>query len=69
MPGLDIVWVRQFFLFKCQGHIYPGIVIQWYSHCGDVWVIEPDIHKDSKHIIDKIHLDTIVHSSHLITVY
>ena len=34
-----------------------------------MWVVEPDMHEDGKHIIDIIHLDTIVCSAYLIAVY
>ena len=50
--------------------------IQWYSHYGDesdegvgMWVIEPEMHDNGSHIIDIVHLDTIVCSAHLIAVY
>jgi hypothetical protein len=75
MCSLDVARVKQFFSFKSQGHLYPCAIVQWYSHCYDepdedtgMWVVEPDVH-DGKPTTDIIHLDTILHSAHLIGVY
>ena len=76
MCGLDVAHVKQFISFNCQGHVYPCAAIQWYSRCGDepnedtgMWIVEPDICEDGKHVTHIIHLDTIFHSAHLIAVY
>ena len=75
MCGLDVAWVKQFFSFKSQGHLYPCCIVQWYSNCYDepdedtgMWIVEPDAY-DGKPTTDMIHVDTIVHSAHLIAVY
>ena len=34
-----------------------------------MWIVEPNICEDSKHVAHIIHLDTIFHSAHLIAVY
>ncbi|KAF8508678.1 hypothetical protein BU17DRAFT_77929 [Hysterangium stoloniferum] len=76
MCGVDIACIKQFFSFKCQGHLYPCAAVQWYSHCGNepdedtgMWIVEPDVYEDGGRITDIIHLDAIVHYAHLIAVY
>lgn len=65
MCGLNVACVKQFFSFNCQGCVYLCAAIQWYSCCGDepdedtgMWIVEPDICKDSKCVTHIIHLDS-----------
>jgi len=76
MCSWDIAHVKQFFSFRSQDCLYPCAMVQWYSRCGDepdedtgIWIVEPDVCKDSMPFTDIIHLDIIVCSSHLIAVY
>ena len=34
-----------------------------------MWIVEPDVCEDSKHVTDMIHHDTMFCSAHLIAVY
>ena len=76
MRGLDIAQVCLFFEFSFRGIKYPCVLIQQFSCIADkpdedtgMWIIEPDRDPTGLPICETIHLDTIVHGTHLIGVY
>ena len=76
MQGMDVAHVHLFFSFKYCNILYLCALIQWYSCCSDepdedtgMWVVEPDFNHDGSPTMAIVHLDTIIHASHLIGVY
>ena len=73
--GLLVACVNLFFSFSFQNTIYPCALVQWFSTYGDspceetgLWRVEPDLDVMGRRMCSVIHIDTILHSAHLIGV-
>ena len=73
--GLLVTCVNLFFSFSFEGIIYPCALVQWFSTYGDspcedtgFWRVEPDCDVRGQCGCLVIHVDTILHSAHLIGV-
>ena len=76
MRGLLVAQVFLFFKFTHLGTVYPCALVHWFEPVGNepcpdtgMWIIRPEIGEDGKQVESVIHLDTIVHATHLIGVY
>ena len=64
-----------FFSFSFEGTIYCCALVPWFSTYSDspcedagLWRVEPDCDARGRHRSSVIHIDTILHSAHLIGV-
>jgi len=76
MCCLDIGRAQLFFKFKFCGVTYPCALIQWFSWIGDnpdddtgMWMVKPEVDDSGSPIWFIVHLDSIMHATHLIGVY
>ena len=76
MDGMEIARVRLLFSFKySNGKTYECALVDWYSHLQEcdannrMWMVKPDILTDGSPFTVVIHVDTILHCAHLISVY
>ncbi|ETW76128.1 hypothetical protein HETIRDRAFT_329278, partial [Heterobasidion irregulare TC 32-1] len=65
-----------FFLFKHQQTTYPCTLVEWFVPIDDrpcsntgMWIVEPQIGLGGGRITSVIHVDSILHGTHLIGVY
>ncbi|KAI6011643.1 hypothetical protein EDC04DRAFT_2511849, partial [Pisolithus marmoratus] len=56
-----------------NGHSYSCALIHWFDHIADepdkltgMWMVRPSLMEDSSKNISVIHVDSIVHSAHLL---
>ncbi|KAJ7039942.1 hypothetical protein C8F04DRAFT_949338 [Mycena alexandri] len=74
--GLLAARVLLFFSFK-RGRIeYPCALVTWFSAIGNepcpdvrMWMVEPDVDNRGQHVMDIIHINSILHGAHLIPVF
>ncbi|KAJ7761559.1 hypothetical protein DFH07DRAFT_867708 [Mycena maculata] len=74
--GLLAARVLLFMSFKYLGITYPCALVTWFSSIGDgpcpdvgMWMVEPDLDHRGRHVMDIIHIDTILRGAHLIGIY
>ncbi|KAF8258966.1 hypothetical protein EI94DRAFT_1774043 [Lactarius quietus] len=65
--GLLIAHVNLFFSFIFRDKVYPCALVQWFSMYIDS-LVEPDLDVRGQCACSVIHIDTILHSAHLIGV-
>lgn len=76
MHGLNIACVWLFFSFTFNGIKYLCALMHWFlcvvksaDNSMGMWVVEPDTLENGSPQASIIHLDTIVHATHLLPVY
>ncbi|KAJ6545870.1 hypothetical protein DFH09DRAFT_927614 [Mycena vulgaris] len=74
--GLLAARVLLFMSFKHRGVTYPCALVTWFSTIGDdpcpdvgMWMVEPDVDRRGRRVMDIIHIDTILRGAHLIGIY
>ncbi|KAJ6602345.1 hypothetical protein B0H10DRAFT_2167292 [Mycena sp. CBHHK59/15] len=74
--GLLAARVLLFMSFKHRNIMYPCALVTWFSAIGDepcpdvsMWMLEPDVDRRGKRVMDIIHVDTILRGAHLIGIY
>ncbi|KAJ6545943.1 hypothetical protein B0H10DRAFT_2243842 [Mycena sp. CBHHK59/15] len=74
--GLLVARVLLFMSFKYRGITYPCALVTWFSAirdepCPDVgmWMVEADVDRRGRRVMDIIHIDTILRGAHLIGIY
>ncbi|KAJ6576826.1 hypothetical protein B0H10DRAFT_1836478, partial [Mycena sp. CBHHK59/15] len=78
-PGfrrLLAVRILLFMSFRHGGMEYPCALVTWFSMIGDdscpdigMWMVEPDLDHQCRHVMDIIHIDVILCSAHLIPIF
>ncbi|KAG1852510.1 hypothetical protein F4604DRAFT_1591937 [Suillus subluteus] len=74
--GMEVGRVLCFFSFYHSGEIFPCALIHWFKLIGDkpdpdigMWMVRPSFHEDGSRELSVIHLDTIIHASHLLLIF
>ncbi|KAJ6620106.1 hypothetical protein B0H10DRAFT_2362631 [Mycena sp. CBHHK59/15] len=74
--GLLAARVLLFISFKHRNITYPCALVTWFLAIGDepcpdvgMWMVEPDVDRRGKRVMDIIHVDTILRGAHLIGIY
>ncbi|KAJ6626555.1 hypothetical protein B0H10DRAFT_2211156 [Mycena sp. CBHHK59/15] len=74
--GLLAARVLLFMSFKYRGVTYPCALVTWFSAIGDepcpdvgMWMVEADVDRRGRRVMDIIHIDTILRGVHLIDIY
>ncbi|KAJ7469493.1 hypothetical protein FB451DRAFT_1368533 [Mycena latifolia] len=74
--GLLAARVLLFMSFKYLGVTYPCALVTWFSTIGEepcpdvgMWMVEPDVDRRGRRVMDIIHVDTILRGAHLIGIY
>jgi hypothetical protein len=71
--GLHAAQVQLLFSFKFDGKQYPCALVHWFTTygnapCEDIGLlcVQPDKDGGGQHVTSVVHIDTILHSAHLI---
>ena len=64
------------FSFVWKEESYPCALVRWFTYVADepdevtgMWVVRPDYNADGSPAIGIIHLDSVLHTAHLIPVF
>ncbi|KAJ6629065.1 hypothetical protein B0H10DRAFT_2160565 [Mycena sp. CBHHK59/15] len=78
-PGFHGLLAARVLLFMSFKHVsieYPCALVTWFSAIGDdpcpnvrMWMVEPDIDHHNRHVLDIIHIDSILRGAHLIPIF
>ncbi|KIK79872.1 hypothetical protein PAXRUDRAFT_160105 [Paxillus rubicundulus Ve08.2h10] len=77
MLSMEIACVFCFFSFVfTNGQTYSCALIQWFNHIADrpddltgMWMVAPSCNEDGSQHLAVIHVDSIVHSAHLLPIF
>jgi len=79
LPGFQGLFVAQillFFSFHYRNVHYPCALVQWFTLIGNepcpntgMWMVEHEYDEFDDHLVNVIHLDSILQPAHLIGVY
>ncbi|KAI6040126.1 hypothetical protein EDC04DRAFT_2867742 [Pisolithus marmoratus] len=77
MLSMEVTQVLCFFSFVyTNGHSYSCALIHWFDHIANgpnkltgMWMVRPSLMEDSSKNISVIHVDSIVHSTHLLPIF
>ena len=76
MLGLDIAHVCLFFSLTFCGKFYQCPLVHWFYQASDgpdedtgMWIVHHDCNTAGSPTADVLHLDTLVHTAHLIGIY
>ena len=76
MDGMEIAWIHLLFSFKYgNGKTYECALVDWYNRLPEpdadngMWMVEPNKLANGSPSTVVIHVDTILHCTHLIPVY
>ena len=76
MQGQDVICVLAFLSFILNDIYFPCALVCWFMHVVDasddltgMWVMWPHYNDDESPAVGVIHLNSILHSTHLIPVF
>ncbi|KAJ7027114.1 hypothetical protein C8F04DRAFT_1288082 [Mycena alexandri] len=74
--GLLAARVLLFMSFKYKRFEYPCALVTWFSSIGNepcpdvgMWMVEPDVDRRGRRVVDIIHIDAILRGAHLIPIF
>jgi hypothetical protein len=76
MKGMSVIQVKLLFSFDYDGKMYPCALVHWFKRVGaspdsetGMWKVRPETYRNGQHIVSILHLDTFLHSAHLLPVF
>ena len=76
MKGMSVVRVKLLFSFDYNGKMDPCTLVDWFKHVGaspdsetGMWKVRPEMYRNGQHIVSILHLDTFLHSAHLLPIF